>query len=470
MIRSSRKGAQLEDIEGGSGDEKKDNSKHDKQQRETSTIVVPTQQSRSLRGLLVMPLVVAALGVLTGASKGWTVLLTIVSIPVTLAASVAAGSWRAQPYQRLIALGFVGAILGNQFPTFVASGLAAVALLMFSLSTRPMQTGKESSAAQAARRTGQVRAIKAVFFAITVLLIENFFVWVVSATYYASHNGSPTPLQDNGRLIQTYLFQKVLNLTRRDLQQLRAMVNVQWALVAALATTFAACEVQWVKKRSLWGLATHATTTLACVRTIRTISFLLTVLPSQMPTCYRNHFPNPPPEDWMNWLLVGLIPQSHGGCNDLIVSGHATVTSILACVSTSVTGHWAFSFALWSLLAMDFSVEVYEGFHYSVDMWMGAVLTIMLWRILAPLEDTKEPIHKQEFHSLSDATIPEIVSYALPSVFSYLALALLPKSMGNYWIMLYCIVALVQLARHGVNHHVQHVFFCLLYIGLGIYL
>ena len=85
--------------------------------------------------------------------------------------------------------------------------------------------------------------------------------------------------------------------------------------------------------------------------------------------------------------MVGMTPQSHGGCNDLIVSGHATVTATMACVSVSLANDSLFTVAVAWLLGMDYLVEVYEGFHYSVDMWMGAVLCSLLWRVWKPIED-----------------------------------------------------------------------------------
>jgi hypothetical protein len=462
MFRPSRTGwadQQQEDVE----EAVDDNSKHDKQEREASV----SSNSPPNRAILLLPLIGVILLISQASSRGGRVAMLIISVPLLLAASVAAGYWKAQSHQRLIALGFVGSIAGNQFPHFVSAGLAAVALTAFSLSTRPLET-KESAEAAVSRRAVQVRVVYATLFLVMVLLMDNFFVWVVSATYYPSHSGLPTPLQDNGRLIQKHFFEQMLDMKRRDVQQLRAAVNVQWALVAALAAAFVVCELQWVRKRTLYGVATHAIFTLTCARFIRVVSFLLTVLPSQMPDCYRGHFPNPPPEDWWSWLQVGFLPSTSGGCNDLIVSGHATVTSVLACVSTSVAGHWAFSIALWSMLAMDFMIEVYEGYHYSVDMWMGALFTVMLWRILGPLQETDEHIPKREFQRTASAQ--DVFLYAVPPVGAYLVLVFSPRSIANNWIVLYCVAAMAQTVRNGINHYVQHLLFCVLFLALAIYL
>lgn len=482
MQRASRKGFQQQhdnhhDVEGGSDD----NSKGEKQER-GSLAPPPLSQPLKQNSLyLLIPLVaVVTLSLLflfytRGPSKnGRHVLMFMIFIPILLAASVAAGAWQAQPHQRLVALAFVGAIICNQLPSSVSAALASLAMILFSLSTRPKE-GSSVKTTDASTRQAQLRAVRAALLLVLVLLTDNFFVWVVAATYYPSHAGLPQPLQDNGRLVQQYWFESLLKLKRRDVQQLRATVNIEWALVAGLGAAFVVCELNWIKKskRTLYSLATHAIYTLAAARFIRVVSFLMTVLPSQMPDCYRHHFPNPPPQDWYSWIQVGLLPNASGGCNDLIVSGHATVTSVLACISASVAGHWAFSLAIWSMLAMDFMIEVYEGFHYSVDMWMGALFTVMLWRILAPIEDAMAPpdgVQKREFYALSDTSAHDVVMHAVPSIGAYLVLAILPQSIANYCVILYFVAALVQIARHGINHYVQHLLFCMLYIALGIYL
>lgn len=406
-------------------------------------------------------------------SKGWWALILISSPPILLATSVVVGApYKTQPHQRLIALFFVGSILCGQLPRFLNAALVAAALLIFSLSTRPILTLSSQHDNNNVRQ-GQLRAAVAAILTTLTLMVENFFVWVVSATYTPSHRGSPTPLQDNGRLFQQHVLDDVLGMQQSQVRLFRATLNVQWALVAGLAAAFVTCELQWVanSNRTLWGLVQRALLTLALVRILRTVSFTLTVLPSQQRDCYRrHHFPVPPPEDWWNWIMVGLSPQAHGGCNDLIISGHACVTTVLACVSTSVAGHWVFSIALWLLLALDYCVEVYEGFHYSVDMWMGALLTSLLWRVVAFIEEQDHAVPKREFHPIATTSAATLARYAIPSLGAYLAIAVFPESTGNYWLLLYISIPGLQIARDGFSHQVQHELFCMLYIALGTYL
>lgn len=114
-------------------------------------------------------------------------------------------------------------------------------------------------------------------------------------------------------------------------------------------------------------------------------------------------------------------------------------------------------------------IEVYEGYHYSIDMWMGALFTVMLWRILTPvLQETREHIPKRKFQMTVNAQ--DIVLYAIPATGAYLVLVFSPRSIANCWIVLYCVAAIAQTLRNGINHYVQHILFCLLFLALGIYL
>lgn len=418
--------------------------------------------------LLLCVLLVRSIWVVAGEkSQNWWLLLGSLMIPVAFAATIVAGLGNPAPHQRLIAGAAVAAIVGNQFPRVVSIGLASLGITLFSLTTRPSITHKPQHAGSSTR--GKLKAAFAAVFLALVLLVDNFFVWVVAATYFPSHQGSPQPLQDNGRLAQVAFLEGYLGLSRRSVQFLRSVLNVQWALVASAGAALASVELQWVPNRTLWGVTIHALLCLAALRAIRVFSFLLTVLPSQMPSCYRQHFPQPP-ADWTSWAMVGLIPNSHGGCNDLIISGHATVTSILACLAASVAGNPLFSFSLWSLLTIDFLIEVYEGFHYSVDMWLGALIALLLWRIMSPLEKIDSEAEPAKLLPLSSVSKSTIIEYSLPAIGAFVVVAAVPERVANYCIILSLVLAGVMVGRRGFTHYLQHMLFCVLFLALCIYL
>lgn len=396
------------------------------------------------------------------------------------------------PHQRYIPLTVAATIVGNQLPVLFSAAMAAAGIWIFGLASRPVPDGTPVSLSSSKQRSssgtlsGPLKTVLAVLVMIATLLAENFFVWVVSATYKPSQQLTtlPIPLQDNGQISLRYLFSEILSLTKRDVVTLRNMINVEWILVSGLGLSLVAIEMQGAAmRRNLWSLALRGVLTMAAARFIRTVSFLITVLPSQNQRCYFSHFPNPPPSAWIPWLMVGFTPQVNGGCNDLIISGHATVTSTLACVVTSIVAKPVFTAAIWTFVAMDYMVEVYEGFHYSVDMWLGAVLVNFIWTVLAPLEDSAVTttslqsssadglVAAKKFYPLNETTAYDMVWYFIPALGSYIqVVGLIPKDFGNYTILSYVAVVVYQISRFGFQQYTQHVLFCLLFLALGLYL
>jgi len=415
---------------------------------------------------------------------GWWTILALLAFPVLLALYVAVRGQHAN--EQLVAGAFVTSIIGNQLPRSVTALAAALAAAAFSLATRPVQTvsstpakdhnDDKNRARTSSDATGmqlKTKAVLSCIFMIAVLLHENFQIWVVSATYTPSHEPPyPEALQDNGRIVIRKLAD-MANLQRRDIQSLRDTFNVQWALVSsAVAGALVGCELKLgrASHRNMFAVAMRALLTLGIVRFVRTISFLLTVLPSQMPSCYRSHFPYPVPDTWYEWIMVGMKPAARGGCNDLIISGHATVTSVLACVGVSVADNAIFSVAVWSLLAFDYLVEVYQGYHYSVDMWMGAIVTSLIFRSLASVEprDVVEG-EGQKYLPLRSTTIRDGIMYTGPALLAFIIITVSREAIANIWIVLYVAAAAVAQIK-GDTHFSRHIFVCTLYIALIVYL
>jgi hypothetical protein len=367
--------------------------------------------------------------------------------------------------EKLLPTTWVLSVISSQLPVFLAAFLAAIAILAFGLASTFCKQPKS--------RPSPTIVIKSVASLIMVLLTENFMIWVVSATFPAGQllGGAPPPLQDNGSyLVQEYIW---TGLTKQEIVGgLRRLWNVQWSLVACLATAFAMIDLLSAQ-RDLYLLSTRATWTLAGARLIRTISFSLTVLPNPRRQCYRDHFPYPPPELLSKeWFWTGMLPNSNGGCNDLIISGHATVTTTLACVVTSTSTNRWFQVAVWWMLLQDYAVEIYEGFHYSVDMWMGLVIVSLIWRAMAPVEDVKVAETSPSTASVTKPSISEITMYVLPVSIAYIQLVLLPSWAANYLILLFLGVILSVYFKYGqaLVSYVQHLCLTLLYLALGVYL
>jgi hypothetical protein len=470
-----------------------DNERHGRKSKSEDQLNGPLKGHRSffLLGLIALQAMLLIFATTKTNFKSTSHLMTVLlaagiaSLPAFLILGVGLGIFGGAadlPHQRFIPLAVVAAIVGNQLPTFLSSGMAASAMLVFGLSSRPVPQPEDVDGEKQGNQKrsifyGPLGAVLAVILLSAVLLTENFFIWIVSATYKPGQTFSqlPTPLQDNGQLILLHFFNSVLDLTKREVVTVRNMVNVEWILVSGLGLSLVAIELQGTTmRRNLWSLVLRAIFTLTIARSIRTISFLITVLPSQNPRCYFDHFPIPPPTDWFSWIMVGFIPQANGGCNDLIISGHATVTSTLACVVTSVVGKPLFTTSLWMFVALDYMVEIYEGFHYSVDMWLGAILVNFIWTALAPLEEPTKQEHgvsARKFYPLNETTRSDLLKYALPVAGSYLQVnGFIPLDLANYTIVLYIISVIFQISTSGFQQYTQHFLFCLLYMALGIYL
>ena len=466
------------------------------------------------------------LGILLGLSVSKTMsklslLRCITLLPVGLSLYVGLIRRRrlGQPWFRsILPLTLPLTVACSQVPLFMAAAIAAAAVLLFSFVTLPHPDGSSimpdttsssssssslSSPSFSSRQASSpVPVLMATFLLVTVMLTENFMIWVVSATFAAGQTTAtaPPPLQDNGqRILLLYLLN---GLSRQQVISLRRMWNVQWSLVSGLGAAFVVTDVFLHPKRQLYNLGVRAVLTLAAARFCRTVSFCLTVLPSQHPNCYQQHYPYPPPTAWNEWVWVGLLPASHGGCNDLIISGHATVTSTLACVVASVADDAWFSAAVWTMIALDYLIEIYEGFHYSVDMWLGFVTVSLLWRVLEPWErcgknrsspppadDDSASTHKNDeagvtrMIPLSKPPPPahQAVLYSFPCFLAYLQLVVFPKWSANFLIVGYILFVVGIFVRFVWKqpqshkrvvalHFGQHTVLCLLYMALGVYL
>eukprot|EP00980_Cylindrotheca_fusiformis_P004044 scaffold880_cov132-Cylindrotheca_fusiformis.AAC.40 len=425
----------------------------------------------------------------------------VVALPVFLSLAIVLRKTEL-PHQRYIPFAAVATIFANLLPSYLSSGLANLAIVVFGLASKPVPQENDTVEEKGTKLAGPLGTVFAAVLMTSMLLVENFFIWVVSATYKDSQDISalPTPLQDNGQILLRYFFDSVLGVTKRDVVTVRNQINVEWILVAGLGLSLVALEMDGSRmRRNLWSVGRRALLTMATARLIRTFSFLITVLPSQHQKCYFSHFPAPPPKDWIPWLMVGFTPQANGGCNDLIISGHATVTSTLACLVTSVVGKPTFSAAIWMLVAMDYMVEIYEGYHYSVgkisivlssctfvvqanliylhspDMWLGGVLVNFIWTVLGPAEEAsynrQGGIEAKTFYPLENTTLPELAKYILPAIGSYLQLnGFIPHELANYTIVFYFLVVIFRIVNFGFEHYTQHILICVLFLAIGVYL
>jgi hypothetical protein len=154
------------------------------------------------------------------------------------------------------------------------------------------------------------------------------------------------------------------------------------------------------------------------------------------------------------------------------------------------------------MVVMDFMVEIYEGFHYSVDMWLGIVLVALLWNVLQPYEGLPAPVQltspmsTESSSSVVSASASSVqirdqkeplttrsyLAYLIPGLGAYLQLMVIPQETANVVIVFYVLVAMYVYTQYASKettnvylrqyyiHYAQHILLCLVFMALGIYL
>ena len=156
-----------------------------------------------------------------------------------------------------------------------------------------------------------------------------------------------------------------------------------------------------------------------------------------------------------------------------------------------------FSLAVWTLVTLDYSIEAYQGLHYSVDMWLGCIITCLLWQLTNPFEFKtggdenggvllpqplpRGNVDEQRADAMTRITLEstgiipfndmKIVGiYALPAMVAYVALIVVPEAFINYFLVGYSILAGIIFSRCGFTSFLQHLLLCEVTIAIGAYL
>ncbi|CAF4437690.1 unnamed protein product, partial [Rotaria sp. Silwood2] len=113
---------------------------------------------------------------------------------------------------------------------------------------------------------------------------------------------------------------------------------------------------------------------LTIARAIRVITFSLTILPNPNPMC---NFTGP---------IDPLNLSPGGACNDLLYSGHVIVYTISALAVTILCSLYPFGpfrllirLFIWIQVFQRMIRAVVEFHHYSVDMFLGLCVTLLIW-------------------------------------------------------------------------------------------
>lgn len=187
------------------------------------------------------------------------------------------------------------------------------------------------------------------------------------------------PLQDNVEIALMWIFERV-PLARTLILGWR--VDMHWLLYSFVAMCL---SVMWDQvPYSGFGMAARFMDTIAWTHALRTVAFMVTVLPNPRRGCYATNFP-PVPKTIAEFIAVGFSAKRGSGCNDLVISGHGVVyAAVPLALSTfypvrrGIAGWTAWT--AWAAVTKLCLQEVADKTHYSVDMLLAVACTALVWK------------------------------------------------------------------------------------------
>ena len=234
-------------------------------------------------------------------------------------------------------------------------------------------------------------------FLLFALVLDNTFMYVVTATYAPAHDlyREPRPLQDNG-----YRLLAALGAERRTATTWQWRLVEPPYLIAAFFGGMVSTKVARDPARYL--VYARVLFSIAASRAVRTVAYVATVLPSPLRKCVVRRF-GPTTNygklpvfraEWLNSLTRALAPHPKGGCHDLILSGHASVVAVFACATVAMLPAGRKSRCWAALLVISLALnalnEVASQMHYTVDVWCGVVVSALLWHSSAGCRFTSQ--------------------------------------------------------------------------------
>jgi hypothetical protein len=190
-----------------------------------------------------------------------------------------------------------------------------------------------------------------------------------------------TPLQDNVE-IATLWAMKRFPILRTIIVGWK--VDMHWLLYCFVALCL---SVIWdIVPYSGFAMGARFMDAIAWTHALRTIAFMITVLPNPRLHCYARNFP-PVPSSVREFIAIGFSAKRGSGCNDLVISGHGVV---YAAVPLAVAEFYPFRWTgapwipppaavAWAGVVKLCLQEVVDKTHYSVDMLLAVAVTTLVW-------------------------------------------------------------------------------------------
>ncbi|UJR26081.1 hypothetical protein I4U23_007427 [Adineta vaga] len=143
---------------------------------------------------------------------------------------------------------------------------------------------------------------------------------------------------------------------------------------------------------------------LTIARSIRICVFSLTILPSPKPWC---HFTGP---------INPFRARVGGVCNDLLYSGHVVIYTLTAISFTILSREYSMKLLryglrifIWFYIFQRILCTILERHHYSIDMFLGFIVTLLIWQC-KPLHIDLPKVPHNLFLHLKQLMFPKVRS------------------------------------------------------------
>ena len=185
-------------------------------------------------------------------------------------------------------------------------------------------------------------------------------------------------------------------------------VDMHWLLYSFVSLCL---SVMWDQvPYSGFGMGARFMDVIAWTHILRTIAFMVTVLPNPQNHCYARNFPPVPSSVW-EFIAIGFGAKRGSGCNDLVISGHGVVyTAVPLAIQTFYPVGWRHGGPVvavsWAAVVKLCLQEVVDKTHYSVDMLLAVACTVLVWR-------WRENLYNTQWHKRKPGSKPDPVPRAL---------------------------------------------------------
>lgn len=130
--------------------------------------------------------------------------------------------------------------------------------------------------------------------------------------------------------------------------------------------------------------------------------------------------------------------------------------------------------AIWMLVVVDYAMEVFQGFHYSIDMVLGMVICRLLYRVMEPwgvsVGSQDKALQDPWSHRSSWKVVgkKEWVIYSVPACVCVWMIVWKPMNV-NLGLVGLAVGSVVMFLKGNVGY-AKHLSVCLLFLAVAVYL